>query len=141
MIYFCINVICKLTFLIFNICIGRIDIDFDKEPIGKDSHDKEIFLKDIWPSRNEVQEIERRHVIPSVFKLVSNRLNFGNKEWSAMNIPNHPEQEHLYQWNASSTYIRAPRYMQVNRQCINGVSPLRKCSIKAPNKCKNPFMS
>ena len=46
-----------------------------------------------------------------------------------MNIPNHPEQEHLYQWNASSTYIRAPRYMQVNRQCINGVIPLRKCSI------------
>ena len=70
-------------------------------------------LRDIWPTRSEVQETEKRLVIPSVFKLVSNRVNFGNKEWSALSIPNNPEQSYLYQWNAGSTYIRSPRYMQV----------------------------
>ena len=33
---------------------GRVDIDFEKEPIGKDSKGKDVFLKEIWPSRNDV---------------------------------------------------------------------------------------
>ena len=92
---------------------GRIDIDFEKEPLGKDGNEKDIFLRDIWPSRAEVQEIEQRQVIPSVFKLVSNRVGYGNKEWSALAIPSQQERVQLYQWNGTSTYIRPPKYMQV----------------------------
>ena len=92
---------------------GRIDIDFEKEPLGKDGNEKDIFLRDIWPSRAEVQEIEQRQVIPSVFKLVSNRVGYGNKEWSALAIPSQQERAQLYQWNGTSTYIRPPKYMQV----------------------------
>ena len=52
---------------------GRI-CDLTKEPIGADEKGKPIYLRDIWPSRSEVQEVEKNLVIPSVFKLVSNRL-------------------------------------------------------------------
>jgi aconitate hydratase len=65
---------------------GRIDIDFANEPIGKDSNDKPVFLRDIWPTRDEVQEVERRQVIPSVFKLVGNRVSYGNKEWCGLQV-------------------------------------------------------
>lgn len=91
---------------------GRIDIDFNKEPLGKDAKDKPVFLKDIWPSRKEVQEIERCLVIPSVFKLVSNRISYGNKEWSNLNVPNSAENSLLYQWNPLSTFIQPPNYLQ-----------------------------
>lgn len=91
---------------------GRIDIDFNKDPIGKDAKDKPVFLKDIWPSRQEVQEIERCLVIPSVFKLVSNRISYGNKEWSNLNVPNSSENSLLYQWNPLSTFIQPPNYLQ-----------------------------
>ena len=71
-----------------------------------------MFLKDIWPSRKEVQEIERCLVIPSVFKLVSNRISYGNKEWSNLNVPNSAENSLLYQWNPLSTFIQPPNYLQ-----------------------------
>ena len=91
---------------------GRIDIDFTKEPLGFDSNDKAIYLQDIWPSRQEVQEIEKCQVIPSIFKLVSNRISFGNKEWSNLNVPTNPENGLLYQWNTLSTFIQPPEYLQ-----------------------------
>lgn len=91
---------------------GRIDIDFNQEPLGKDANDKPIFLKDIWPSRDEVQEVEKYQVIPSVFKLVSNRIRYGiNKEWSNLNVPKCLENPLLYQWNPGSTFIRPPLYL------------------------------
>ena len=80
--------------------------------VGKDAKDKPVFLKDIWPSRQEVQEIERCLVIPSVFKLVSNRISYGNKEWSNLNVPNSSENSLLYQWNPLSTFIQPPNYLQ-----------------------------
>ena len=93
---------------------GRIDIDFENEPLGFDSStEKAVFLKDIWPTRDEIQELEKRQVIPAVFKLVSTRLNYGNKEWSTLAIPSAPENAALYQWNPSSTFIRPPSYLQV----------------------------
>ena len=51
---------------------GRINIDLTTEPIGKDDKDKPIYLRDIWPSRSEVQEVEKTLVIPSVFKVRKN---------------------------------------------------------------------
>ena len=80
--------------------------------VGKDAKDKPVFLKDIWPSPQEVQEIERCLVIPSVFKLVSNRISYGNKEWSNLNVPNSSENNLLYQWNPLSTFIQPPNYLQ-----------------------------
>ena len=59
-----------------------------------------------------MQEIERCLVIPSVFKLVSNRISYGNKEWSNLNVPNNPENSLLYQWNSLSTFIQPPNYLQ-----------------------------
>ena len=91
---------------------GRIDIDFNTEPLGKDANDKDVFLRDIWPSRDEVREVEKHHVIPSVFKLVSNRIQFGNKEWSNLHVPYAEESPLLYAWNSSSTFIRPPSYFQ-----------------------------
>ena len=39
-------------------------------PLGKDKHGKDIFLRDIWPNRNAIQQIENKHVVPSMFKEV-----------------------------------------------------------------------
>ena len=91
---------------------GRIDIDLQHEPIGQDDQDKPVYLRDIWPSRSEVQEVEKNLVIPSVFKLVSNRLRFGNKEWSNLNVPAQGSCQELFQWSPESTFIRPPSYLK-----------------------------
>jgi len=49
---------------------GRVDIDFETEPLGVDANGKEVFLRDIWPTRSEIQEVEHKHVIPAMFQEV-----------------------------------------------------------------------
>ena len=49
---------------------GRVDIDFEKEPIAQNNDGKDVFLKDIWPSREAIQEVESKHVIPEMFSKV-----------------------------------------------------------------------
>ncbi|CAB4058520.1 ACO [Lepeophtheirus salmonis] len=66
---------------------GRIDINLDREPLGFNSHTGEaIFLKNIWPSRQEIQEIERKLVIPGIYR--------------------------QFPWSSDSTYIKCPEYIK-----------------------------
>ena len=50
---------------------GRGDIDFEKEPIGQNSEGKDVFLSEIWPSRESIQAVEAKHVIPEMFSKVN----------------------------------------------------------------------
>ena len=49
---------------------GRVDIDFEKEPIGRNADGKDVYLKEIWPSRESIQAVESKHVIPEIFSKV-----------------------------------------------------------------------
>lgn len=49
---------------------GRVDIDFETEPLGTDANGQNVFLRDIWPTRSEIQEVENKHVIPAMFQEV-----------------------------------------------------------------------
>lgn len=65
---------------------GRMDVDFEKEPLGKDSNGKDVFLKDIWPSRSEVKEVVSMHVTSDMFKSVYGRITKGNDRWNSLNV-------------------------------------------------------
>jgi aconitase A len=49
---------------------GRVDIDFETEPLAQDNDGNDVFLRDIWPKRCDIQEVERAHVIPEMFRKV-----------------------------------------------------------------------
>lgn len=67
---------------------GRIDIDFEKEPLGiSSSTNTPVFLRDVWPSKQEVLTLEHRFVVPAIFRQVPTRLAFGTKEWSQVKLP------------------------------------------------------
>lgn len=83
---------------------GRIDIDFDKEPIANG-----VYLKDIWPSKEEVAALEASCVTPDIFQDVYNRIKQGTKRWNEMKVE---EGALLYKWNEASTYIHHPPYFQ-----------------------------
>ncbi|KAG9334460.1 hypothetical protein JZ751_007658 [Albula glossodonta] len=53
---------------------GTIRIDFEKEPLAVNAEGKEVFLRDIWPTREEIQAVERQHVIPAMFKEVYEKI-------------------------------------------------------------------
>ncbi|KAK1887755.1 Iron-responsive element-binding protein 2 [Dissostichus eleginoides] len=85
---------------------GKVGIDFEKEPLGETSEGKQVFLRDIWPSREEVQQTEEDTVISSVFKDLRGRMEKGNTLWSTIECPDSV----VFPWDHKSTYIRSPSF-------------------------------
>ncbi|XP_050308344.1 cytoplasmic aconitate hydratase-like isoform X2 [Anthonomus grandis grandis] len=85
---------------------GRVDIDFEKEPLGKKSDGTLVFLRDIWPTRAEIQEVEKQFVIPAMFKEVYAKIESGSQQWQSLNAP----AGKLYPWSSESTYIKKPPF-------------------------------
>uniref|UniRef100_A0A7N8XAS4 aconitate hydratase n=1 Tax=Mastacembelus armatus TaxID=205130 RepID=A0A7N8XAS4_9TELE len=85
---------------------GTVGIDFEKEPLGVTAVGKEVYLHDIWPSREEIQQIEEDTVISSVFKDLGERMEKGNTFWNNIECPDSV----LFPWDQKSTYIRSPSF-------------------------------
>ncbi|XP_030559745.1 cytoplasmic aconitate hydratase [Drosophila novamexicana] len=87
---------------------GRVDIDFEKEPLGVDGNGKNVFLCDIWPTRTEIQEVENKHVIPAMFQEVYSKIEVGSEDWQTLQVSDGK----LYPWSAESTYIKRPPFFE-----------------------------
>ncbi|XP_050678838.1 cytoplasmic aconitate hydratase-like [Leptidea sinapis] len=85
---------------------GTVDIDFEKQPLGKRQDGSPVFLADIWPTRAEIQEVENKHVIPGMFKEVYEKIELGSPSWQTLDVP----QGKLYGWDPNSTYIKRPPF-------------------------------
>ncbi|MBA2369373.1 MAG: aconitate hydratase [Candidatus Protochlamydia sp.] len=87
---------------------GKIDIDLEKEPLGVDFNQQPVFLRDIWPSDEEIREIVERGVKPSMFKERYSNILKDNPVWEE--IPTKGGAQ--YEWDAVSTYIQQPPYFK-----------------------------
>ncbi|XP_059373954.1 cytoplasmic aconitate hydratase [Carassius carassius] len=85
---------------------GTVRIDFEKEPLAVNSQGKEVFLRDIWPTREEIQVVERQFVIPAMFKEVYEKVEKVNERWNLLKAPS----DKLYTWDPNSTYIKSPPF-------------------------------
>ncbi|CAD8161215.1 unnamed protein product [Paramecium octaurelia] len=86
---------------------GRMDIDFESEPIGV-VNGQSVFLKDIWPTRDEIKQLEDQVVQPQMFIQTYQQIKQGTKNWNELQVP----KDQLYQWDQQSTYIHHPPYFQ-----------------------------
>ncbi|CAD7687689.1 unnamed protein product [Nyctereutes procyonoides] len=87
---------------------GTVRIDFEKEPLGVNAKGQQVFLKDIWPTRDEIQAVERQYVIPGMFREVYQKIETVNESWNALAAPS----DKLYCWNPKSTYIKSPPFFE-----------------------------
>ncbi len=85
---------------------GRIDLDLLKEPLGLDDAGKKVYLKDIWPSPEEVDEVVKRCVRSEMFEKEYSEVFQGDVTWNSIRIPTGD----LYDWGNTSTYIKKPPY-------------------------------
>ncbi|KAM3938357.1 cytoplasmic aconitate hydratase isoform 1-T2 [Leptodactylus fuscus] len=85
---------------------GTIRINFDTEPLGVNANGKPVFLRDIWPTRDEIQAVERKYVIPGMFKEVYEKIEKVNESWNNLKAPT----DQLYPWDPKSTYIKSPPF-------------------------------
>ncbi|GIW35277.1 aconitate hydratase AcnA [Meiothermus sp.] len=85
---------------------GRIDIDFTSEPIGYDPNGKAIFLRDIWPSQEEIKQAVHQTLDAEMFRRQYATVFEGDERWKALPAPT----GQLYQFDPASTYIQNPPF-------------------------------
>ena len=85
---------------------GRVDIDLQTEPIGSDQNGKGVYLKDIWPTTEEVQSAVKKSVRAEMFQKQYSEVFQGDERWNSVKVPTGDQ----YDWSDKSTYIRKPPY-------------------------------
>ena len=85
---------------------GKVDVDFDKEPIGKGKDGKDVFLKDIWPSPDEVTKTLAGALSASMFESEYKGVFDGDESWQTLAVP----EGNRFGWDPASTYIRKPTF-------------------------------
>jgi aconitate hydratase len=87
---------------------GRVDVDLSKQPLGKDKDGTETFLRDLWPSLNEIQETMRSALTPEVFRKLYRDFADQNPKWNE--IPSSTGE--VYRWDEKSDYIHEPPFFK-----------------------------
>jgi aconitate hydratase len=87
---------------------GRMDMDLTSEPLGTDMAGKPVFLRDIWPTPQEVESTVRAAVSTDQYSKQYGQVFEGDARWKGMHVP----EGDLYQWDGNSTYIKLPPYFE-----------------------------
>jgi len=87
---------------------GRMDLDLTTEALGTDKSGKPVFLRDIWPTPQEIESTVRAAVSTSMYQKQYSEVYEGDAHWKGMQVP----QGDLYQWDSKSTYIKLPPYFE-----------------------------
>ncbi|MFL5921981.1 MAG: aconitate hydratase [Gaiellaceae bacterium] len=85
---------------------GRMDLDLETEPIGQDRDGDDVFLRDLWPSAEEIEEAIAAALDGSMFRKQYADVFTGDERWQALPVP----EGDLYAWDESSTYIQRPPF-------------------------------
>lgn len=87
---------------------GKVDIDMDREPLGLDPNGKAVYLRDIWPSTQEIDEALRIGLKPDMFRKRYANILSDNPLWPEIESPKGAQ----YAWDKASTYIQNPPYFE-----------------------------
>jgi len=91
---------------------GRMDIDLTKEPLGTGKDGKPVFLKDIWPTNDEVAKTVGECVKRDMFLRSYGDVFAGDENWKSLDVA----LSDLYKWEAKSTYVRLPPYFETLKE-------------------------
>ncbi len=87
---------------------GTVDIDFEKEPLGYDPNGNPVYLKDIWPTLEEVRQAIQRALRPEMYREQYKDVFKGSDLWNSLDVP----EGELYAWDPNSTYIQEPPFFK-----------------------------
>jgi aconitate hydratase len=88
--------------------VGRVDVDLATEPLGKGKDGRPVYLRDIWPSSEEIRATMAASLKPSIFTEKYASVFDGDEEWRALEVPGGDR----FAWAPDSTYVREPPFFQ-----------------------------
>ncbi|MDK7750180.1 aconitate hydratase AcnA [Brevibacterium sp. UMB10442] len=87
---------------------GSMDFDFESQPLGKDADGVDVYLKDIWPTPEEVESVIETSIDTEMFDSKYSTIFDGDERWQALDTP----EGNLFAWDENSTYVRKPNYFE-----------------------------
>ncbi len=87
---------------------GRMDLDLNNEPLGQTPDGADVFLRDLWPTSAEIQEVIAGAIDSETFKSTYADVFTGDETWRGLPAP----EGELFAWEQSSTYVRRPSYLE-----------------------------
>ena len=106
---------------------GRIDIDLVNEPLGTGKDGRPVYLRDIWPTSEEVLDAVNRFVKPEMFEHEYGRVFEGDAMWQSVKTP----EGNTFAWDSQSTYIKHPPYFESMRDPAAPVENIRGARVLA----------
>src|ERR1051325_4335497 len=100
---------------------GHVDIDLSKEPLGKDKENRDVYLRDLWPTLKDVRDAIDRALKPEVFRRLYKDFAAQNPQWNE--IPGSVGE--VYQWDSQSTYIQEPPFFEEFSMRSNPIHDIR----------------
>jgi len=85
---------------------GRVDMDLQNDPLGVDRNGQPVYLREIWPTNEEIESTIRASLKPAMFEQEYGEVFDGDAQWKSIKIPT----GEIYAWDEKSTYIKKPPY-------------------------------
>jgi aconitate hydratase len=104
---------------------GTVDIDLDKDPLGVDKNGQAVYLKDLWPSQEEIAETIASSLDVSMFEQRYASVFEGSDIWKEIEVSGGD----LYDWNETSTYIHHPPYFQTLTLDVPSVTDIKGARV------------
>lgn len=106
---------------------GKVTIDFDKEPIALDNDGKPVYLREIWPSTEEIKNTVKRVIRPEMYKKAYENAFEGSNQWKTLPVP----EGTLFNWDPKSTYIKEPPFLKDINKTIPELQDIKGARILA----------
>ncbi len=107
---------------------GTVNIDLTKDPLGKGKDGKDVFLKDLWPTSQEVEQAIAKSLTKEEFQHVYSDVFKGDEHWQKLAVP----EGERFSWQSSSTYVQHPPYFEgMTREIpkVNDISQARALAM------------
>ena len=104
---------------------GSVEVDLTTEPLGTGSDGQDVFLKDLWPTHEEIDEVVAETVLPEMFRARYDGVFESNPKWNAIAT----SEGDLYEWNDESTYIREPPFLIDLPEEASPIEPIRGARV------------
>lgn len=104
---------------------GTVNIDLTKDPIGQDPEGNDVFLKDIWPTSEEINELIANNIDADMFRKNYGKVFDGSAAWNAISSAD----SQLYPWSEASTYIKNPPFFDDMTMEPEGIKDIENARI------------
>ncbi|UHA74866.1 aconitate hydratase AcnA [Paenibacillus sp. 481] len=106
---------------------GTVNIDMASEPIGYDTNNEPVYLKDIWPTSDEIKQAVAAAITPQMFRDKYENVFTQNERWNEIPVP----QGELYEWDEKSTYIQNPPFFSSLGDGLTDIADIRGAKAMA----------